>query len=234
MTNRIHTPELIDLGPPHYTQEEYSDCLHQLGRIGKYLGGNRATLWGFNTLSKSPQSILDVGCGGGQFTIQLAKYYPNARVKGIDISADAIQFAQQKLSQEPLPLPNITFTIPSTPELNEPDKSYDVVTATLVCHHLSDEAIIQFLKKSTLVAKQAVIINDLHRHPLARLSFSLISPLCFPNRLIAHDGLLSIQRAFTKKNWISYLQQADIPSHAYSLTWHWAFRWILIIYPGKI
>ena len=27
--------ELIDLGSQHYTQGEYFDCLHQLGKVGE-------------------------------------------------------------------------------------------------------------------------------------------------------------------------------------------------------
>lgn len=232
MNKRILTPEIIDLGSAYYTADEYNDCLRQLGRIGKFLGGNRATLQEFRALKEPPTSILDVGCGGGQFTIRLAKEYPKAFVKGIDISEDAIKFAKEKLAE--YSLSNIDFVIPAAPELNEPTKSYDVVTTTLVCHHLSDEQIVQFLKKSVSVAKRAVIINDLQRSSLAYLLFSIIAPLFFPNRLILHDGLLSIKRSFTRQDWHSYLQQANIPARAYSISWHFAFRWVVTIYPEQI
>lgn len=236
MKQRIHVPELIDLGPPHYTPEEYHDCLRQLGRIGRYLGGNRATLKLFKTLDAPPTSILDVGCGGGFFTLQLAKTYPKAHVEGIDISEEAISYANQLLAehQQKNGVSNLTFTLPKTPELNSPPNSYDVVTSTLVCHHLTDAQIIQFLQKSVAVAKEAVIINDLHRHPLAYSSFSFIAPLFFQNRLIVHDGLLSIRKSFTRSDWESLLSQAEIPSHAYSLSWHWPFRWGLVIFPKKL
>lgn len=234
MKERLNALEIIDLGPEHYTQEEYNDCLHQLGRIGKYLGGNRSTLRLFNSLSRQPKSILDVGCGGGQFTMQLARAYPSATIRGIDISTQAIHYANKLLDKSSKRISNVTFSVPETPELNEPPKSFDVVTATLVCHHLSDIQLIQFLQKSVVVAKQAVIINDLHRHPFAYKAFSIIAPVFFPNRLIVHDGLLSIQRSFTRKDWIRILTQAQIPPTAYSLSWHWPFRWVLAIYPKKM
>jgi 2-polyprenyl-3-methyl-5-hydroxy-6-metoxy-1,4-benzoquinol methylase len=232
MSKRATTPELIDLGSTHYSAEEYNGCLVQLGRIGSLLGGDRATFWAFDQLPVLPNSILDVGCGGGQLTIQLAKKYPNARVKGIDLSSDAIAFAKNQLKHES-PSVQVEFSVPPTAQLEGLHHEFDIVTSTLVCHHLTDDDIVDFLKRSVLVAKKAVIINDLHRHPLASLGFFILTPF-FRNRLIYHDGLLSIKRAFTRTDWENYLCLAGIPSQAWSLTWHWAFRWILVIDPGKM
>lgn len=232
MSKRSQTPEWIDLGPSYYTQEEYSDCLTQLERIGRFLGGDSATFWAFNQLKIPPTSILDVGCGGGQLAIKLAKLYPKSAVKGIDLSSDAIAYAHRQLEKEANL--HVEFSVPATPQLNELSKSFDVVASTLVCHHLSDEEIIDFIKRSAQVAREAVIINDLHRHILATCGFFALAPLCFRNRLIFHDGLISIRRAFTRKDWAHYMQAAGIPQQAWTLTWHRFFRWILIIYPSKI
>lgn len=229
ISRRSLQPELIDLGPSHYTEEEYSDCLNKLGRIGRYLGGDRATFQAFNTLESPPESILDVGCGGGTFTLRLAKRYPNTTIVGIDISPAAIAFATEALAQATPPLPNVSFLVPETPELNFPDHSFDVVTATLVCHHLSDDTLISFLKKACRTAKKRVIINDLHRHPLALIAFGAIALILFRNRLIWHDGLLSIRRAFTRDDWWKYLDAAGIARNCCTVTWHWAFRWIVNI-----
>lgn len=224
---RLHEPELIDLG--QYTPEEYQECFYQLDRIGRFLGGDHATYWGFKQLKQPPQSILDVGCGGGLFTIRLGRRYPKAKVTGIDISQKAIAFANERLQAAQPPVRNVEFLVPPTIELAYPSESFDVITSTLVCHHLSDEELITFLKNSYQIARKAIIINDLQRSSLALASFKLIAPMFFPNRLIIHDGALSIQRAFKKQDWLYYLQEARIPLHRCTLTWHWAFRWILFI-----
>jgi SAM-dependent methyltransferase len=158
----------MDIGPSCYTSDEYRDCLTQLGRVGRLLGGDRASFWAFDRLSPPPGSILDVGCGGGHFAVNLAKRFPQARVVGTDISSDAI--TEKK-------------------ELESAPNSFDVVTATMVCHHMKDEEIVDFFKRATAVASRAVIINDLHRHPLAWISYALVGPVLFHNRLITHDGL---------------------------------------------
>lgn len=226
MKKRSFEPELLDLGPSHYTQREYEDCLRQLGRIGKMLGGDRAALSIFSTLP-APSSILDVGCGGGQFAITLAKRYPHAQLTGIDISPQAIAFAQNCLKEAQVT--NAAFHVLPTPELTYPENSFDSVTATLVCHHLNDEQLIHFLKMAYKTAKNCVVLNDLHRHWIAYAGYFVISRLLFNNRLITHDGLISIKRSFKKREWISFLQAADIPLEQCSITWHWPFRWIVCI-----
>lgn len=220
-TARSNEQELLDLGPSHYTQEEYEECLNQLARIGCYLGGNRATLLTLFKLSK-PQTILDVGCGGGHFAIQLAKQFPQSQVIGIDISTQAIEFAKQRLQETSLK--NIKFENTPSAQFAFPTDSFDIVTSTLVCHHLNDDELIEFLKDSYQIAKQAVVINDLHRHWLAYCGFALIAKACFRNRLIYHDGLLSIKRAFKRQDWIYYLNAAGIPLTCCSIHWYWPFR----------
>lgn len=223
---RSYEPELLDLGPSYYTHEEYEDCLHQLDRIGRYLGGNRATLKNLHTLPK-PNSILDVGCGGGHFTMELAKQFPMAQVVGIDISTEAIAFARNKLQNTNIG--NVLFEVPTSEQLSYSPNSFDIVTSTLMCHHLKDDQLIDFLKKSYQIATKTIIINDLHRHWLAYVSFALIAKPLFCNRLIFHDGLLSIKRGFKKPDWIYYLKAAGIPLEYCSITWHWAFRWVVRI-----
>ena|ERR1700722_19706173 len=228
MTNskRSDEQELLDLGPASYTQEEYEECLNQLGRIGRFLGGDRATLPLFYKLPK-PRTILDVGCGGGQFAIQLAEQFPQAQVMGIDISSQAIEFAKKRLKETFVK--NVKFDLSSSSQLPFLPNSFDVVTSTLVCHHLKDDQLIDFLKHSYQIAKRSVIINDLHRHWLAYSGFALIARIFFRNRLICHDGLLSIKRAFKREEWMEYLRAAEIPLERCSITWHWAFRWVLYI-----
>lgn len=225
MQKRSQEKELIDLGDKFYTKEEYRDCLKQLGRVGKLLLGNRAALSAFNRISVLPTSILDVGCGGGSFTRLLAKKYTSAQVIGIDFSKEAIIYANQELQKQPIP--NLTFKVPETLELTAPPKSFDLITATLVCHHMNDDELVDFLLRAKEIAIKYIIINDLHRHPLAYLSYKLIASLAFKNRLITHDGLISIKRSFVKNDWIKTLKKAKILN--YTIKWKFPFRWIITI-----
>lgn len=214
--------EWMDLGGSYYTPQQYRDCLYKLDRIGRWLGGDRASFSAISKLSRPPQSITDIGCGGGLFTIRLGQTFPQADVAGIDLSSEAIAFAKEQLCPA-----NVSFAQQQNKEIN--NLSSDLLITTLVCHHMTDAELVTFLQQSYRAAKQSVIINDLHRHPLASCCFALVAPILFPNRMILHDGLLSIRRAFTRNDWAQYLAKADIPLEQCSIQWYWPFRWVVMI-----
>lgn len=228
LTKRSQQPEWMDLGSAYYTPAQYNDCLRQLDRIGQLLGGDRATFRALDKLSEPPRSILDIGCGGGALTIRLGKAHPSARVVGIDIAGEAISFAERELSRQSPSIPNVEFHTATSTDIDSYGPS-DVVMATLVCHHLSDQELVAFLRQTCKSATQAVILNDLHRHILATAGFAAVTPFLFPNRMIWHDGLLSIRRSFTRQEWKKLLEAAGIAPHYYTITWQWAFRWIVMI-----
>ena len=94
---------------------------------------------------------------------------------------------------------------------------------------MTDEDLIDFLSKSCCVARHKVIINDLHRHPLAFYLFKIISPIFFRNRLIQNDGPISICRAFTRQELNYYLKKIGLNNSQYNISWQWAFRWLVEI-----
>jgi SAM-dependent methyltransferase len=170
-----------------------------------------------------------VGCGGGLFLLHLSQRLPAMRLVGTDISPDAIVIANNTLAawrEKNLNL-HVSFQLQAQPSLLLPENSFDVVMSTLVCHHLSDDALIDFLQKSYRVARVAVVINDLHRHSLAEFFYRIVSPF-FRNRLITHDGLISIRRGFTRADWVLLLQKANI-TH-YRIQWLFPFRWRVVLW----
>jgi len=215
---RVFQKEILDLG--YYTQEEYEICLEKLNSIGEQLGGDRASLKALGGLK--PKSILDVGCGGGFFTTKLAKEFPNAKVIGTDIALDAIDFAKKRQQA----LPNLAFIHQEVPNIKEIGSSFDVIITTLTAHHMSNQEFVSFLKEAKGIA-QTIVVNDLHRHWLAYLLYGMVAPIRYRNRLITHDGLLSIRRSFTKKEIVTLLQEALITN--YKIKWHWPFRWTVKI-----
>ncbi|MCB1113016.1 MAG: methyltransferase domain-containing protein [Chlamydiia bacterium] len=224
---RSNEQEILDLGSAHYSAEEYNNCLKLLERINFFLGGFRASWKALKALNKSPASILEVGCGGGYLCQHLHRWFPYATVQGIDISSEAIDHAQKHLPVDFKK--NVFFRIQDDKTIEYPDNSFDVVTTMLVCHHMTDDELVTFLQQSYRVCSQAVVINDLHRHILAYISFSLVAPFAFPNRLIWHDGRLSVRRSFHKRDWLSLLEKAGFQKHQYTLKWNPAFRWTLTI-----
>jgi 2-polyprenyl-3-methyl-5-hydroxy-6-metoxy-1,4-benzoquinol methylase len=230
LTNRSQEKELLDLGPDYYSRAEYVDCLKKLFRINQILGCFRNTVKIIKLFTKENLTILDVGCGGGLFLLHLNRIFPHMKMVGMDISIAAIEEAQLLLFKWKKINPNINvcFKLQRGFTLTIPNKSFDIILSTFVCHHLSDEALILFLQQLVLTARKKVIIHDLQRHYIAYWLYKLFSPLLFRNRLITHDGLISIKRSFTRKEWILLLKKAGL--HDYKLKWRFPFRWQLILF----
>lgn len=82
------------------------------------------------------QRLLDVGCGPGTITIELAGILTSGHVTGIDISNDVIELARASLKESDVR--NVDFRVDNVYELSFDDNSFDVVYAHQVLQHLSD------------------------------------------------------------------------------------------------
>jgi 2-polyprenyl-3-methyl-5-hydroxy-6-metoxy-1,4-benzoquinol methylase len=232
---RKNQEELIDMNMEtgKYTLSEYHENLEDMGKISDLLGSNFTLLNVFKRIEFD--SVLDfgnfylkiiLGCGGGWICSFLSKQYPKVKITGIDTSQNAINFASKRENN------NINYIVSKNVELSEKDNSYDIVTCSLVCHHIpTDNEIIEFLKKSIKVAKKAVIISDLERNFMAALSFKWIISNVFQNRLTRHDGLLSVKRSFTEEEWKDYLYKAGVLE--YEIIKAPFFRFIILINVNK-
>ncbi|KAJ7082521.1 S-adenosyl-L-methionine-dependent methyltransferase [Mycena crocata] len=81
--------------------------------------------------------ILDVGCGPGTITADLAKLNPAGHVTGIERSAEDV-LQQARDSAKAQGIANITYAIGDVLSLDFPDNSFDVVHAHQVLQHVPD------------------------------------------------------------------------------------------------
>jgi len=80
------------------------------------------------------ERVLDVGCGTGSLSIlSRIAVGENGEAAGIDIAANMIAAARHKAQRAGL---NIDFRVASVDNLPYPDGSFDVVTSTIMFHHL--------------------------------------------------------------------------------------------------
>lgn len=224
--------EILDLGPNYYTAAEYRDCMETLFRIEQFFGFFSDTV---SLLKKLPAStsLLDFGCGGGLSLLNLHAIFPQMQLLGVDIAPEAIQLAnaiKNNRLNHSADSHHINFKVEKTP-IQFPEKSVDVILATLVCHHLNSAELIFFLQQAKQAARKMIILNDLHRDILSYWGYALLCPLLFRNRIATHDGLISIKRGFIRSEWQTLFQQADIKN--YQIYWRFPFRWQIIINLGE-
>ena len=85
------------------------------------------------------QRLLDVGCGPGTITAELASLVAPGAVLGIDPAADVIERARANAATAGGAAPgNLTFEVGDVYALEAADGSFDVVHAHQVLQHLSD------------------------------------------------------------------------------------------------
>ena len=83
-----------------------------------------------------PRYVLDVGGGTGTQAMQLHRLFPKADVFGLDGDETILVLARQKNTAEGWP---VTLEQGLSTSLPYPDQTMDLVTCSLLLHHLSDE-----------------------------------------------------------------------------------------------
>jgi ubiquinone/menaquinone biosynthesis C-methylase UbiE len=77
-------------------------------------------------IAETPERVLDIGCGTGEGSLFLAREFPSARVRGVDISEEMIRLARAKVGLDPEG--RIAFKVADASRLPWPEDSFDLVT----------------------------------------------------------------------------------------------------------
>lgn len=231
LTTRATTPELMD--DLNLATDELRQNLDELETINTWLGGYRPVLTALARLRPQfpqgrPLRLADLGSGGGDTLRHIAAWAQRRRLPvaltGIDANGFMLDYAQRKSQGQP----EISYRQLDIFSPEFAAQPYDVLTASLFCHHFGDAELVALLRRWQQQAQVAVIINDLHRHPLAYHSIRLLTRWLGGSRLVQHDAPLSVARAFSRADWQRLLAQAGITR--YTLRWCWAFRWQVVLF----
>jgi 2-polyprenyl-3-methyl-5-hydroxy-6-metoxy-1,4-benzoquinol methylase len=207
--------------------------LKELDWVNSLLGGNNISIKGVSRLLRNyPKNktyyIVDIGCGSGDILCQLAKWAKKTnyqlKLTGIDINPTIAAYAQAHCTT----YPEINILCGDYQVLiNTQIEKVDIFICSLFCHHLTDESLVEYLKFTQSHAQIGTVINDLHRNWLAWASIWFITRVLPVSYLMKNDAPLSVKRAFVKKEWINFLQQAGISIANYQINWQWAFRYLI-------
>jgi len=100
-----------------------------------YLGGKDPFGMALSTLlPPSPIRALEIGCGGGDLAIGLAKSGRFERIDAYDLSTGAIELARRKAFEAGVS--NVNFEVRDCNEISSLDRKYNFVYASHALHHI--------------------------------------------------------------------------------------------------
>lgn len=226
---RSYQKEYLD-GDAIETKDLFQN-LKELDVINARLGGYKASRKGFLRIleQNSLKTMMDIGFGGGDSIKQLA-LLAKSRGKelffyGVDLKQDCVDYAEKNLAHlSNKQLICVDYRAISKDLLEE----VDLIHCSLFLHHLTDEEIIDLFKFAKTNGC-LLLANDLHRNWLAYWSIKWLTALFSRSYLVKNDAAVSVTRGFRKKELLHLLKQSGYTD--YSVTWSWAFRYIIIAIP---
>ncbi len=227
---RSGEPELID--GSEYSSQEFFENLSDLRRVNRYLGGSRALLSHLLPMitkqTQRPVRLLDIGTGSADLPVAIARW---ARKRAIEIEfvvMDLNELAAREARDLSRSYPEIKTIRADAFRPPFADGSFDFVLASLLLHHFETPRAARLITEFARMARVAVLVNDLRRHPIAYYSIKALTVLFRGGRLVRHDAALSVRRGFTRRDVEELSRLAGVPLNVFR---HFPYRLLAIAYP---
>ncbi|MDX1545579.1 MAG: methyltransferase domain-containing protein [Rhodothermales bacterium] len=230
---RLDAAEMMD--DFSIVDERLTRALDNLRAVNRFLGGYRATRTVLEPLLAARRGgtlrVLDLATGVGDYVERFVRWGAREEVAveavGLDINPATVAYARGALDRAlpPALRPRAHLVEGDALALPFEDGAFDVCHTALFTHHLGNEQVVMLLREMGRVARYGLIVNDLHRHPLAYYGIAAIGAVLPVSPMFRHDGPVSVRRAFIRQELHALARRAGLA--AYRLRWHWAFRWTL-------
>ena len=158
---------------------------------------------------RGDEHILDLGCGDGKITAELARSVPRGAVTGADASAEMIAFARQKFP--PAKIANLKFEIADAREIG---------SCRALAANAGDEGVAATHSFDLVFSNAALHWVDDHEKIL-RGAASVLQP---GGRLVvscggkgnAHEVFLALRPEMRLKRWRQYFRKMPLPYFFYA------------------
>lgn len=181
---------------PALASREHRQALVALSRVNRVSGTARRITGALSRMPHGrPLRLLDVGCGGGDVVIQVARWAARQgreiRVVGLDRSAVALDHARDAARRA-----GVGAEFVEGDALRDfPEGPWDLVVVNLFLHHLADDQVVELL--GTVAARaRALLAQDLVRGRLGYLMAWFGMRLLSRSRVGHVDGPLSVRAGF--------------------------------------
>lgn len=228
-------PELMDAPA---SLDTLRGCLRSLEQVNRLTGAYRPTLdflaraltrarqLGLGFTPTTPLRILDLGSGGGDTLVRIARWAAIRRLPvhltGVDLNPQSARLARETELRNTSCHPRLRPAQPihwiTADALTlAPAPPPHLVLSSLFFHHLEDPQIVDVLRWQHRTASLGWFLSDLTRSARAARLFSLLAHTLRWHPFVQHDGPVSFRRAFRPADWLALLDQAGIPATAVRL-----------------
>lgn len=197
--HRVDTPELMDTEPlPPATMAR---ALGFLSMTNRWFGGASAVIghlerWSSGWDPGREITILDAGCGAADIPSAAAHWARRrgfrVHITGVELVPEAAGEARRRTAGEP----SIEIVEGDAFARLRDGPPVDYVTASLLLHHLPSDRHVDALRAFDAGARRGIVVSDLERSTVALAEVWLLSRVA-GNRIVRHDGPLSVRRGFT-------------------------------------
>lgn len=192
-------PELLDgpIDPRHLPAN-----LRDLARVNRWLGGSalswRALELAVARLPSRPTqlSVLDVGTGAADIPRYLLQRSAGSMLRLAITATDSRPEIVELAGRGSAAIEGLAIDHANGERLPYRERSFDIVHASLVLHHLEAQRAAVALAEMARVARRAIIVNDLDRRRRWWAAAWLLSRLLTTSRYTRHDAPLSVHRAY--------------------------------------
>jgi ubiquinone/menaquinone biosynthesis C-methylase UbiE len=211
---RTVIPELLDSDAG--TSAEIAGSLADLRFFNRYFGGSATMTEMLRKVAaragKKQLTFLDVAGASGDVALAAQRELAKS---GVGLQPILLDRAASHLANGFAGVAGDAFQLPF------PDSSIDCVGCSLFAHHLEPDEVVRFVNEALRVARDAVLINDLRRHP-AHFALAYAGKAIYRSRLTRHDAPASVRRAHTMEEMGEYLRQST--AARVEITSHYLFR----------
>ncbi len=174
-------------------------ALAYLGLTNRRFGGTEAVLGHFRRWARrwrpgEPVNILDVGTGGADIPVALARWGRETghpiRITAVELQPPVAELARESVRA----YPEITVLVRDLRDIPK-ELTFDYVTASLFLHHMPLALRAETLHCLDRRARRGLVVSDLRRSLPAYWAVGLSSWI-WGDRMVRHDGPLSVRRAF--------------------------------------
>ena len=186
---RVTVNEMIDTGEG--TAREIAASLTDMQTLNRWFGGEATSLALLReVIARTRQTklrILETGAGFGEVPLKARSVLLRS---GIQVEVTLLDRVEAHMGRGAQGVVGDALALPFC------DGAFDVVSCCLFAHHLEPGAILDYANEALRVAKGAVVINDLIRHPV-HYALAWAGRAFYRSRLTRHDAPASVRRAYT-------------------------------------